>query len=327
MFVAFPLLLLFVCSYTSFGLKTENSRNQSLAPQKSEDRQSIKDIVIENQWETYSTHWFYCENPKETKGVALVIHGLNLRPIKMKSIITQLTASGIDALNVSLRGHGENFTHRDGVDSDKARLEAFKAATYQVWTNEAYLAYLQVRERAAQKKVPVFLIGFSLGGLIGLDLFSSYQDIYFDRMILFAPAIKLYAIHYLVRLLSPFPGFIIPSLAPNSYLANKKGTPVAAYDALFDGLKNFDKNANSKINVPTLIFIDEQDEFIPTPGLKKFIREKRLDQWRIYAVQKGKNVKFGTFHHHIIDDESAGKTVWQAMMNAATSHLLNDRRN
>lgn len=318
------LVLLFVCSKSSLGLKSENIRSDSLPFKESTDRQSIKDIVIENQWQSYSTHWFYCDNQKETKGVALVIHGLNLRPVKMEPIITKLTESGIDALNLSLRGHGENFTHQDAVDSDNARLEAFKATSYQVWTNEAYLAFLEVEERAAQKKVPVFFIGYSLGGLIGLDLFATYQDVYYDRMVLFAPAIKLYAIHYLARLLSPFPGLIIPSLAPDSYLTNKKGTPVAAYDALFDGINNFEKSANSKINLPTLIFIDEQDEFIPTSGLKNFIEEKKLDQWQIYSVQKGKDVKFGTFHHHIIDDDSTGKDVWQEIMNAATLHLLND---
>lgn len=324
-FVTVFLLLLFVCCNSSFGLKSENFRGDSLVPQKTTDRQSIKNIVVENEWESYSTQWFYCDNNKETKGVALVIHGLNLRPNKMQSIIAKLTDCGIDALNLSLRGHGENYTHQEGVDSDNARLEDFKATTYQVWTNEAYLAYLQVKERAVQKEVPVFFIGYSLGALMGLDLFASYQDVYYDRMVLFAPAIKLHAIHYLARLLSPFPGLIIPSLAPDSYLANKKGTPVAAYDALFDGLNNFEKNANSIINVPTLIFIDEQDEFIPTAGLKNFAAEKKLDQWQIYAVQKGKDVKLGTFHHHIIDDDSAGKDVWQEMMNAATAHLLNDR--
>ena len=321
------LLLLFVCDDTSFGLKSDNLNGNSLAPQKSADKQSVKNIAIENQWETYSSQWFYCNHQKETKGVALVIHGLNFRPTKMKPIIAKLTESGVDALNMSLRGHGENFTHQDGVDSDKARLEAFKATTYQVWTNEAYLAYLQVRERAAHKEVPVFFIGYSLGALIGLDLFATYQDVYYDRMALFAPAIKLYAIHYLARLLSPFPELIVPSLAPDSYLTNKKGTPVAAYDALFDGINNFEKSANSKINVPTLIFIDEQDEFIPTSGLKNFVEEKKLDQWQIYTVQKGKDVKFGTFHHHIIDAASTGKDVWQEIMNAATAHLLNDRKN
>ena len=70
-------MLLSVCSNSSFGLKSENIRGDSLVPQKSTDRQFIKDIVIENQWESYSTHWFYCDNNKETKGVKCQIKELS----------------------------------------------------------------------------------------------------------------------------------------------------------------------------------------------------------------------------------------------------------
>ena len=82
----------------------------------------------------------------------------------------------------------------------------------------------------------MFLTAFSLGSLIGLDLFAFNPDVQFDRMVLFAPAIKVHGIIFLERVLSPFPRLVIPSLAPESYLSNKKGTPIAAYNALFDGL-------------------------------------------------------------------------------------------
>ena len=89
---------------------------------------------------------------EKTKGVALVIHGLNLRPDKMQTIISVLAESGMDVLRLSLRGHGENYTHRADINEEQARLEAFKAVSYPLWLNEAYLAYTQVRETAKQKK-------------------------------------------------------------------------------------------------------------------------------------------------------------------------------
>jgi len=125
--------------------------------------------------------------------------------------------------------------------------------------------------------------------------------------------------------LSPFPRLVIPSMAPENYLANEKGTPIAAYNALFDGLNQFDKNAGQKLNVPTLVFIDEQDEFIPLGKLKKLVEAKKWNQWQFFIVEKDKTAEDERFYHHIIDASSTGKTVWQDMMRAVVRHLLNHR--
>ena len=288
--------------------------------------QSVNDNLAAEQPDNLSIRWYKDQKYEEPKGVALVIHGLNLQPARMAPIISKLTASGIDVLRLSLRGHGENYLHHEGTDVEEARLEAFKNVSYQLWTHEAYVAYLQVKERAKLYNAPVFLAAFSLGGLIGLDLFASNPEVQFDRMVLFAPAIKVHGIIYLQRVLSPFPQLVIPSLAHDSYLSNKKGTPIAAYNALFAGLEHFEKNADSKINVSTLVLIDTEDEFIPLWGLKKLVKEKNLDQWSFFVVEKAKDVEFGVFHHHIIDEYSTGKDVWSKMMKTVVLHLLGDKQ-
>ena len=107
-----------------------------------------------------------------------------------------------------------------------------------------------------------------------------------EDIVLLAPAIFLRATIYLQRVLTPFPNLVIPSLADEAYLANIEGTPVAAYNALFDALYHFEDTAGPKLNVPTLIFIDEQDEFIPLGGLKKLAVEHKLDKWQLYIVRK-----------------------------------------
>jgi alpha-beta hydrolase superfamily lysophospholipase len=240
----------------------------------------------------------------------------------MQSIISVLAGSGIEVLGLSLRGHGENFIHRPRMDEDQARLESFKSVSFPLWLNEAYLAYTQVRKRATLKKVPLFFVGFSMGGLIGLNLFASRPEVHYDRMILFAPAVKLYPVHFLARILSPMPRLVIPSLTPDSYLSNKKGTPMAGYNALFEGLQHFEKYVNRKLNVPTLIFIDEKDEFIPVQTIRKLKKEKKLDQWQLYIVEKDDNAHRNTFHHHVIDEFSTGKNVWQKMMETTISYLF-----
>jgi alpha-beta hydrolase superfamily lysophospholipase len=306
---------------TSGGLNPEDKKRFSSAPGTADSTGTVVDEFIKNHSEDNSIRWFYSNKRGDLNGVALVIHGLNLRPDKMLPIVDGLTASGIDVLGLSLRGHGANYTHREGTDGNTARLQAFKAITYQLWMNEAYLAYLHVKEEAEKKNVPLFLTAFSLGGLIGLDLFASEPDVHFEKMVLFAPAISLHAILYLERLLSPFPRLVIPSLGPKSYLANEQGTPIAGYNALFDGLEHFEKHLSPKINVPTLVLIDEEDELVSPHGLKKFVRDNNLDQWKFYLIQKGKSTDRETFYHHIIDEPSTGKEVWQEIMTTAAKHL------
>ena len=137
-----------------------------------------------------------------------------------------------------------------------------------------------------------------------------------------APAIRLRPTIYLERVLSPFSHLVIPSMAPATYLANPKGTPIAAYNALFDTLNQFNQNADQKLNVPTLVFIDKRDEFIPLGKLKKLVAEKKWNQWQFYIVEKDKTAEDERFYHHIIDASSTGKTVWRDMMKTVNNHLL-----
>ncbi len=268
--------------------------------------------------------WFYRDSEVPLKGVALVVHGLNLRPKRMMPIVSSLKRSGIDSLRISLHGHGENYTHHDDLTGDDARLKSFKSVSYQLWHNEIYLAFREVRRKADLQGVPVFLVGYSLGALLGLDLLVSRSDVHFDRMVLFAPALKLHGFHYLGRVLAPFGQVVIKSLGPESYLANVKGTPIIAYNALFNCLHHFNRWVNGKINVPTLVVIDDKDELISARKLKGFIHSNRLDHWRYWSVRKGEGVKFGTFHHHIIDAYSVGKAVWKEISKTAMKHLLDN---
>jgi esterase/lipase len=271
--------------------------------------------------EDSSIRWFYSNASQDVRGIALVIHGLNLRPDKMESIITMLTDSGIDALNLSLLGHGKNYSHRDGIDTARARLESFKKASYQLWIDEIYKAYKAAKNRSDHRNVPLFFVGYSLGGLIGLDLFASRPEIKFDRMVLFAPALKMHLRNYLLRVLSPFPRLTIPSFTLMSYQSNA-GTPMAAYNALFESYKHFHQNMNLKINVPTVIFIDKKDEIVSFKRLKKMVEKQELDQWTFHIVQKGKTGDAGRIHHLIIDELSTGKDVWKEMMDVMIKHLL-----
>jgi len=274
--------------------------------------------LIGNQNDT--TQWHKIKRTKKVKGVALVVHGLNLKPERMQSIIAELNDAGIDVLNLSLRGHGNNYLRNPHLSDDQARLESFQTVTYRLWLEEIYTAYLKVRQRAYKKRVPVFFVGFSLGGLMGCDLLLLQHDVSYDRMVLFAPALSINAEGYLLKALMPFPNMVIDSLSPIYYRSNA-GTPMAAYKALFEAVDNFNKNANDKLNKPTLIFIDKKDEFVSCAKLNEMITRWNLDHWQIQILQKDDNIGEKVSHHLIIDRDSVGKQMWQQMKKAIKKHL------
>jgi len=267
-----------------------------------------------------STQWHKIKRTKKVKGVALVVHGLNLKPERMQSIIAELNDAEIDVLNLSLRGHGNNYLRTPNLSDDEARLESFQTVNYRLWLEEIYSAYLKVRQRASKKKVPVFFVGYSLGGLMGCDLLLLQHDVSYDRMILFAPALSITVESYLLKALMPFPNMVIDSLSPIYYRSNK-GTPMAAYKALFEAVDHFNKNANNKLNKPTLIFIDEKDEFVPFAKLNEIITQKKLDRWQVHVVHKDSHIGENISCHLIIDKDSVGQQMWNQMKETLKKHF------
>jgi alpha-beta hydrolase superfamily lysophospholipase len=258
---------------------------------------------------------------KKRRGVALVLHGLNLKPEKMESLIVLLNRAGIDALNVSLRGHGENYPHQEGRDPKEARLDAFRTVTYPLWSSEVREAYLKVRERGRQKKVNVFLVGYSLGSLLGCDLLVSDPGVRFDRMVLLAPALNVMIESYLLRALMPFPNLVIDSISPASYRSND-GTPMAGYKALFEALDHFQRNSNPTLNVPTLVMMDREDEFISHDAIRGMIADRHLGRWKMVTVEKDPPEAALYAHHLLIDEATMGKTAWREMEDAILNHLV-----
>ena len=228
---------------------------------------------------------------------------------------------GIDCLNLSLRGHGENYSDLKDTESADARMEAFKSVTYPLWKSEAYYAYQRVERISKLHAIPLFFVGFSMGGLLGVDLLYSKPKVTFDKMVLFAPAIKMHKRNSLLKILSPFPRLVIPSMAHKSYLTND-GTSIAAYNALFEMYAHLENNLNPKINIPTVVFIDKQDELISFSGLQNMIQDQNLDQWNIHPVKKDKTATKIKMHHLIIDEASVGKNMWQEIMEVTITHFL-----
>jgi alpha-beta hydrolase superfamily lysophospholipase len=264
--------------------------------------------------------WHRKSRASRLTGVAVVVHGLNLRPERMGSIIDELNRAGIDVLNVSLKGHGRNFTWNQNLSMDEARLEAFRHVGYDLWVEEVRGAYLRARQRASDRKVPLFFVGYSLGGVLGCNLLLTDPGVAYDRMILFSPALNITAKGYLLKPLMPFPNIVIDSLAPPSYRANE-GTPMAAYRAVFEAVADFEKSAGPGLNIPTAVFVDEKDEFISPLDLAQTVARLGLDRWQFHWVQKGPDGRESLSHHVLIDEVSMGRDVWKQIAAIVRGHV------
>ena len=293
--------------------------NLSVKPSAPDDSETN---LAKKETENESFRWHLRGDDTKLEGVALVIHGLNCRPDKMEAIISILNTNGIDCLNLSLRGHGSNFTPIDSISPDEARMIAFKSVSYPLWKTEAYKAYQMAKKKGDLFGRPLFLIGFSMGGLLGVDLMASNPNVRFDKMVLFAPAIAMLQRNYLIQVFSPFPNLVIPSAGyePND------GTPMAAYNALFDMHEHFkDHLEPRKINMPTVVFIDKADELVSYATLKQMVEDENLDQWKVHPVRKDETAKEVDMHHFIIDAAAVGNATWQRIVDITLTHLLGEQ--
>ena len=258
---------------------------------------------------------------KQPSGVAIIVHGMNVRPLKMLEIVYELTKMDIEVFSLSLQGHGANNSKYDDSQDIVSRMDAFKAVSYNIWNKELTDAYEIARLQSSEKNVPIYFVGYSIGGLLGVDLLASNSKVQFDRLILFAPALTVKPYCFQLRMLSYFSNYVVPSATPRSYRAND-GTPIAAYNVLFETISNFDQYNMSRINIPILVFIDKKDEFVSASALEKFVKQYHLDQWKICYIENQTKSK-RVYHHLIIDSQSVGKKTWAKIVSRIQQHISN----
>jgi alpha-beta hydrolase superfamily lysophospholipase len=202
--------------------------------------------------------------------VALLIHGLNLRPTRLLQIANMLSAEGVACLKLALNGHGSP-DDAAGAERDMregASLESFKSVSHAQWLAEARAAHALARIRAEELGVPLILVGFSLGATLGAELANQPGPApRFDGMILFAPAFRVHWYTRLLRLLWPFPRLTLKSFSPRRYAANP-ATPIAAYNALFRSMAALPDRPEQQRVTNALIFIDPKDELVSYRALR-----------------------------------------------------------
>jgi esterase/lipase len=242
------------------------------------------------------------------RALAIVVHGLNLKPSRMNTIASELNKMGILVLRVSLTGH-------------RGDLEKLKHVERSDWLNDLLQAYRITSERAEKLYVPIYYIGYSLGCPVVLDLVGTHKEVSFDKAVFFAPAISLKNYTHIIKLGNLLgKTAVIPGKTPPQYRVNN-GTPVAAYNTLFEHINQINSTEFNRLNFDTLIFLDPKDELVSFKSLQRLILKEGLDKWDLLRIKSENKSTIDNYHHLMIDHDTAGDEAWCFIIDRMSEHL------
>jgi dienelactone hydrolase len=237
-------------------------------------------------------------------GVALVLHGLNLKPEKMDGIANTLAERGVIVLRGSLTGH---------IDE----REPLFSVTPEKLISDCLALYTAARETSQRYSVPLYFVGYSFGSLVALDLMERSRHVRFDRLVLFAPALTPRPLAHAVMLLGK--KRLVPSRTPADYRMHD-GVPAAAYQAMFRMIRHLKESGYGGVNQTAIVFIDSEDELLSYRALLDLTR-LHLNQWRVVTVSTGRSRNDVSYHHLIIDEDSVGTEQWRLIQKEMNGFL------
>lgn len=245
------------------------------------------------------------------KTVVVVVHGLNLNPERMDDWTKFLSDRGALVLRLALHGHRGNIDEMRTVHVDAWRQQIDKALN-------------AARQLGQKHRAPVAYLGYSLGGLLGVDWLARQQNgsWLFHRMVLLAPAIATpWYSHLAEKMLTRLDGsWVFPTPNIPEFRANW-GSSINAYRALF-ALKSFvEAQAYHNANVDTLVMLDRNDELIPFNEIKGIIGKHQLSKWKLEAINNDFAKQNHGFRHLIANQNSVGPGVWQELSQKIAAHL------
>jgi hypothetical protein len=243
----------------------------------------------------------------------LVCHGLNLKPAKMEPLSSIFEKLGFVRHTIILKGHNPS-------DS----LDDFRNVSAEKWRAEFLAAFLNP-ERAPG---PLATLTFSLGAACYLAALSrlwrenraNYREP--DFHVLLAPALATHFWTRATKILGGLPRFVIPSASPKHYRCHR-GTPVAAYSALFDLMEEIGTAAKLgfRLNNPVLLIINPKDELVSLRNSAKLLdilTNGRYEPLHINNVNGRIRPKYA---HLVLDPDCLGEIQFQIVADRIQSFV------
>ena len=235
--------------------------------------------------------WFQSQGA--VRGVAIVTHGMNLRPERMEDFARFLASIGYDALCPAFTGH---------AGSNKEYLEV-KAES---WEADARRFHALAAERArAAGGVPLVLVAYSFTAAV---FQAMAEELRFDRRIYLAPALATKSWYRgVIWFAETFRGFTYPSMNMKEYQVHPRSgsLPFVALDHFLTRWVKAERRAEA---APTLILMDPKDELLSYPRIMAYADER--PHWRVERVSVAGSTLPRKFHHLIVDEPSLGAEEW-----------------
>lgn len=200
----------------------------------------------------------------------LLIHGFTGSPKELEPLADYLQHNGFAVFTPILKGH---CTNRDEL----------KKCNWQEWVESAESVLKEMNDQFSQ----IFIIGFSMGGLIAAHLASRYQV---ERLVLLSPA--MFVPNYKQIWLDLRDGFRTKQELTNrfkGYLSKLKRTPISTIWQFRQLVKHL-RNDLPHVHVPTLIIHGDRDDVVH-PRSAKFIYDTiSSDEKLLHFLPKSKHI-------------------------------------
>jgi esterase/lipase len=214
----------------------------------------------------------------------------------MLSLIAWFNEHDCDCILVRFSGHYEE-------SADTANI------TVDAWQQDMRNGYEFAKSVAGEHKIPLFLLGYSLGGLLGMNLVLFSGETGISKQVLLAPAVAIRDTAGILKLLFWWKSLYLPSFTPEKFRANKR-LSITAYKTMFSIVSKI-LNSKAITTTSTLVFIDSMDELISTKKLFRFLNRFIAGHYELVALDSDMKNRSGGYHHLIIDQETMGAANWK----------------
>jgi hypothetical protein len=267
--------------------------------------------------ESESAVWFLPD--EEPQGVALVMHGLNLKPSWMNPLSDHLREKKILVLRGSLPGHCGDY-------------RKYSTSSTRKWQNSFQNQVNAAGFYARRFDCPFYFLGYSLGGLLAQDYLSrsiqSGRDRYvFDRQLLLAPAVAIRPFGPLVRRIYRLnQSLAVPSFTPRECRVHSLN-PIRVYHEAIRLHSAMGRRKFKTGGTPTRVLCDPRDEVVSYRGIEKWIETYELENWSLQPIKgRSQNWRKGA-HHLIISPSLISQTEWGKVIQNIDQHFNLNKAN
>lgn len=305
------LTLFLITAITLVSFKVEARNPTAHWPKKCSDSLNLEQLN-QSQYSLKPESLSFHQKQSNPRFMAVVVHGLNLRPERMAALEKLLQDFGGETLRVALLGH------RGNIDEQKE-------VTWNQWLDQFHDHYCYASKRAKKLNIPLVNLSFSLGALVSLGHMANQNEWPYEKLILIAPAAWIHWYGNIPSWFSFLGGRLgLPSKNLESYRAEKT-TSLAAYEAMAQGRSEIEAIEETLLKNKTLIVMDPDDELVSLKKIKSFIKEKKLqDSWQTLEISNKNHQLKKSYHHLVVDPPSMGQDSWEALSKRLSSFLTSN---